>query len=474
MKQLFRALPSVDAVLTALLDAPEAQHECAQIPRALFREYVNDFLDQCRAEIRNGKYTAPEELALTALLPRLVSFIHGKNRPHFRRTLNATGVVVHTNMGRSVLAEEAVHAVSDACANYSNLEFDLATGERGSRYSHVEQLLMRITGAEAALVVNNNAAAVLIVLDTLCKGKEVIISRGELVEVGGSFRIPDVMTSSGAKLCEVGATNRTHLADYERAITDDTAALVRVHTSNYRIVGFHKDVPLPELVELGRKHNLPVIEDLGSGVFYDFSHLGLGHEPTVQQIVADGADVVTFSGDKVLGGPQAGIIVGRKDAIERIKRNPMNRALRIDKMTLAALEATLRLYTDLEIAKAKVPTLRMILAGKDELKERAQKLARRVRRALGNACTVSTAAGSSRVGGGSFPERDLPTTLVRLSPAAMSATELKKRLLAVELPLIGRLEDDSFCLDVRTLRDDEFALVTRSLQEALGLGGKDA
>ncbi|MFV0423518.1 L-seryl-tRNA(Sec) selenium transferase [Oleidesulfovibrio sp.] len=481
MNQLFRALPSVDAVLHALTDTVPAGAQSAStaksatrqplnlaaLPRPMLREHVNAFLNICREEIRAGVHASPESLGLEALMPRLCAYVQAQSRPRFRRVLNGTGVVVHTNLGRSLLAAEATKAVAEACAHYSNLEFDLSTGERGSRYSHVEDVLKSVTGAEAGLVVNNNAAAVLLVLDTLCKNREVIVSRGQLVEIGGSFRIPDVMTRSGAILHEVGATNRTHLKDYEAAINENTAALLRVHTSNYRILGFHKEVALDELCELGRRHNLPVIEDLGSGVFYDFTGLGLGHEPTVQQVVADGADVVTFSGDKVLGGPQAGIIVGRKEFIDRIKKNPMNRALRIDKMTLAALEATLRLYMDMDKATREVPTLAMILAKPEELARRARRLAMRLRKALGDAAQVTQRKGASRVGGGSFPERDLPTTLVCIRPAALSATELKACLLDTDPPLAGMLLEDAFCLDPRTLADNEFALVTNALSQAL-------
>jgi len=471
VSQLYRALPSVDRALDALAEyAPAAPRKgevaLAALPRALVREHVNGFLDVCREEIREGVYNAPEQLSLQALLPRMAAHVRAASRPHFRRVLNGTGVVVHTNLGRSLLADVAVEAVREACAHYSNLEFDLATGERGSRYSHVERILCQVTGAEAGLVVNNNAAAVMLVLDTLCKGREVIVSRGQLVEIGGSFRIPEVMEKSGARLREVGATNRTHLRDYENAITEETAALLRVHTSNYRIVGFHKEVTLDEMVALGRKHGLPVLEDLGSGSFHDFTALGLGDEPTVQQVVAAGPDVVTFSGDKVLGGPQAGIIVGRKEWIDRIKKNPMNRALRIDKMTLAALEATMRLYVDPELARRSIPTLSMVTATAEELRRRARRLAGRISRDLGEAFTVTMQDGASRVGGGSFPERDLRTTLVRVTPRDFSATELKQRLLDTDPPLVGRLEEDAFCLDPRTLSDGEFPLVSMALEQA--------
>ena len=360
MNNLFRSLPSVDACLSGLENAAPVLY--ATTPRPLLRSLTNAFLDGCRRDIKEGRLTDSGQLGLDALLPRLAAFAEKEAAPRFRRVLNATGVVIHTNMGRSVLADEAVNAILKACRGYSNLELNLATGERGSRYSHVEELLCTLTGAEAALVVNNNAAAVLITMDALCSGGEVVVARGQLVEIGGSFRIPDVMERSGATLREVGCTNRVHPQDYENAINERTVALMRVHTSNYRVVGFHADVSVEELADMAHRHGLPLIEDLGSGSFLDFTAAGLPGEPTVRSVVAAGADVVTFSGDKVLGGPQAGIIVGTKAIIEKIKRNPLNRALRIDKMTLAALEATLRLYLDEQLARKRIPTVAMITA----------------------------------------------------------------------------------------------------------------
>jgi L-seryl-tRNA(Ser) seleniumtransferase len=464
LSSLFRHLPSVDAALAALALEPDF----ARLPRPLLKDLVNRFLDLCREEIRSGSATRAADLALKALTPRLTAYVRSHSRPRFRRVLNATGVVAHTNLGRSLLADAAVQAVAAACAHYSNLEFDLATGRRGSRYSHVEELLCRLTGAEAALVVNNNAAAVLIVLETLAKGREVIVSRGQLVEIGGSFRIPEVMAKSGAFLREVGATNRTHLRDYEGAVTSETAAFLRVHTSNYRIQGFTSEVPLKELRVLGDRYGLPVLEDLGSGSLCDFAGTGLSGEPTVQSVVADGADVVTFSGDKVLGGPQAGIIVGRREAIETIKRNPLNRAVRIDKMTLAALEATLRLYLDPELARREVPTLRMIAAPEATLKTQAGRLARLLRQELGGRLDIRTRKGVSRVGGGAFPEQDLPTVLVALVPASGVAVEaLREALLGTDPPLVGRVEGEALCLDPRTLDTKEFGLAARALAQAL-------
>jgi L-seryl-tRNA(Ser) seleniumtransferase len=463
MSELFRNLPSVDLVLQRVAHLPEL----APFSRPLLRDLINLFLDQVRTDIRSGRISSSDQLLWSALEPALTDFIRRSGQPHFRRVLNATGVVVHTNLGRSLLAEQAVNAVAKACAHYSNLEFSLSTGQRGSRYSHVEEILCKLTGAEAGLVVNNNAAAVLLMLDTLAKRREVIVSRGQLVEIGGSFRIPDVMARSGAVLREVGATNRTHMQDYERAIGPDTAALLRVHASNFRIIGFHKEVDLQEMVALARRHDLPVLEDLGSGNLFDFTPFGLDHEPTVQETVAAGADVITFSGDKVLGGPQAGIIVGRKKFIDPIKKNPMNRALRIDKMTLAALEATLRLYLDPAAARQHIPTLRMITASPEELRRMAAGLARKLRRELGRKAQISLLPGTSRVGGGAYPERDLPTTLVGVRPARTRVDQVRENLLRTDPPLIGRIEQDAFCLDPRTLDRSEYGLAATVLGQAL-------
>jgi L-seryl-tRNA(Ser) seleniumtransferase len=442
----------------------EQDRALAGLPRPLLKDLVGEFLDLCREEIRSGAIADEAALALPALSARAAAYVRFKARPHFKRVVNATGVVIHTNLGRSILAGEAVEAVVQGCRHYSNLELALETGQRGSRYSHVEKLLCRLTGAEAGLVVNNNAAAVLLVLDTLAKGREVVVSRGQLVEIGGSFRIPEVMKKSGAVLREVGATNRTHLRDYAEAVGEGTAMLMKVHTSNFRIIGFHKEVDIVDLVALGRERGLPVFEDLGSGNLFDFSPYGFMPEPTVQQVLKSGVDVVSFSGDKLLGGPQAGIIVGRKEFIDRIKKNQLNRALRIDKMTLAALEATLRLYLDPELARRRVPTLAMITAGSDELLARARRLRRRLSRDLAGLAEVAVRPGFSRVGGGSFPEQDLPTSLVAVTPAAMDVESLRQGLLAVDIPVIGRVEDGRFCLDPRTLLDEEFALVAGAIK----------
>lgn len=464
MSELFRFIPSVDRLLQLIADDKQLNG----LPRVLVKDLINEFLEHCREEIRSGGLASKSELEPEQLRPRLLDSIKAKSRPRFRRVINATGVVVHTNLGRSLLAEAATEAVHKACRFYSNLEFSLDSGKRGSRYSLVEELLCRLTGAEAGLVVNNNAAAVLLMLDTLAKGLEVIVSRGQLVEIGGSFRIPEVMAKSGAILKEVGATNRTHLFDYEQAITPRTAGLLRVHTSNYRIVGFQKEVPLKELATLGKQYDLPVLEDLGSGNLHRFSEIEGFDEPTVDSVLKGGASVVTFSGDKLLGGPQAGIILGKAKYIQQIQKNPLNRALRIDKMTLAALEATLRLYLDHDRAVREIPTLSAILVEPGTLRARAGRLAARLKEAFAADFEVRTQSDSSRVGGGASPETELKTWLVCLKPRqGLSLEKLRQALLRTEPPLVGRVERDSFCLDPRTLNKGEVPLVLDCFKQAL-------
>ena len=336
-QNLLRAIPQVDEVLHWLSADTD-------VPLLLIKQAVREELENLRQNILAGKKVGKNNLAKKILLQHIQTRLQSKLEPNFKRVINGTGVVIHTNLGRSILPDSASDALIEAGTRYSNLEFDLATGKRGSRYSLVEKLLCDLTGAEAALVVNNNAAAVLLVLDTVAKGREVIVSRGQLVEIGGSFRIPEVMAKSGAKLVEVGATNRTHVKDYEGAISEETSLLLKVHASNFKMIGFTKEVSAEELVELAGRFKVLVMEDLGSGCFIDMSEYGLRKEPTVQETIKAGVDVVTFSGDKLLGGPQAGLIVGKRNIIDCIKRNQLNRALRIDKFTLAALETVLRLY----------------------------------------------------------------------------------------------------------------------------------
>ncbi len=461
MSSLFRLIPSVDICLRWL----EASYPST--PHSVLRECCRSVLDALREEIRSGAITEASALSMPSIQPRLAAAAEQNDRPKFRRVINGAGVVVHTNLGRSVLAKEAQDAVQIAAKGYSNLEFNLETGERGSRISLVEELLCQLTGAEAALVVNNNAAAVLLMLDSLWKGCEVILSRGQLVEIGGSFRIPDVMERSGAALREVGTTNRTHLADYERALSENTRAILWVHPSNYRIIGFHSTVPAKELADFAHEHHLPMLEDLGSGSLLDFSPYGLHDEPTVPEVIRQGTDVVTFSGDKVLGGPQAGIIVGRKALLDKMKKNQLLRALRCDKLTLAALEATLRLYRDRETALKSIPTVRRLSMGKEELHQKALLLKQLLDAELSSLASCTLKDDFSRVGGGSFPEQGMPTTLVCIEPHAFSAMQLKKQLLSTDPPLVGRLSESFFQLDPRTLEEEDFPDIARVLKTAL-------
>ncbi len=462
MSTLFRLIPSMDKVLNNLIK------EFPTVPRNMLKEAAEKFFETLRQDIKENIITSEKELQWNVIIKKAKSFIKAQTKPKFRSLINATGVIVHTNLGRSLLANYAIEAVKTACSYYSNLEFSLETGKRGSRYSLVEELLCELTGAESGLVVNNNAGAVFLILNTLAKDKEVIISRGELIEIGGSFRIPDVITSSGAILKEVGTTNRTHLHDYENAINENTAALLKAHTSNYKIIGFHKEVKLKELVELGKRYKLPVIEDLGSGNLISFPPHTNIYEPTVQSTIQKGVSVVSFSGDKMLGGPQAGIILGKKEYIERIKKNPINRALRIDKMTLAALEATLRLYKDPEQALKKIPTLNMIVTPISTLKQRALRLKSAIKKELVHFFDIKLQKDSSRVGGGASPEVDLPTYVVKLIPKnKIEPEQIKSALLKTEPPIILRLEDDSLVLDPRTILNKQIPLIVKSLKQAL-------
>lgn len=460
-QKLLRQIPSVDELLQHKL----IENLLVKHPRRLVISAIRTILDRQRKKVLEGEiYTLNRE----EILNQIKTEIEQRERNHLRRVINATGVVVHTNLGRSLLAKTAIEHLVEVARYYNNLEYDLDEGKRGSRYSHIEPLLCELTGAEAAMVVNNNAGAVFLTLNTLAYGKKVIISRGQLVEIGGSFRIPDVMANSGAILVEVGTTNRTHLYDYENAIDEDTAILMKAHTSNYKIIGFTKEVSLEELVTLAHKHELIVYEDLGSGNFIDFSKHGLGKEPTVQEAIAAGVDVVSFSGDKLLGGPQAGIILGKKKCIEQIKKNPLNRALRIDKFTLAALESTLKLYQDENLAINEIPTLRSIFASQETLRRRAQRLKRYFKKHFkAEDLSVTIKPDSSRVGGGALPTQELPTFVVGIKPATLSVSKLEERLRSTEPPLIGRIEEDMFLLDVRTIQEEDLKLIPTLIKIAL-------
>jgi len=460
-KEWYQKIPSVDR----LLNTPSLRRLSSRYPRPLVLKAIHQVLEEIRQDIRADKeLDGLSSLSLEKVSERIGKKVESLDRPSLRPVVNATGVVVHTNLGRSLLAERVLRNFRSLAGGYSNLEFDLNRGERGSRYVHVEGILKEITGTEAAMVVNNNAAAVLVALDTLARGREVIVSRGQLVEIGGSFRVPDVMKKSGARMVEVGTTNKTHLRDYANAIGPDTGLLLRVHQSNFQIVGFTEQVDTSALVDLGRKHGIPVMEDLGSGCFLDFSKFGLLKEPTVQEVLSQGVDVVTFSGDKMLGGPQAGIILGREDLIETIRKNQMTRALRIDKLTLLALEETLRIYRDEEAALREIPTLRMILQPKRSLKVKARRLLRFIGNVDQGNFALGLADGDSKVGGGALPLLSMPTALIALTPGKLSAHTMESRLRAYDPPIIARVEKERVLLDVRTIQDKELVTVAQAIQ----------
>jgi L-seryl-tRNA(Ser) seleniumtransferase len=454
-----KSIPKVDK----LLALPQLQELVRSYPRPVLLDVVHVVLNDLRSGLRTG---ALDPLAITDELVagRVRSALSAADAVSLRRVVNGTGVVIHTNLGRSPLPEAVREGMNDIAFAYSNLEFNLERGERGTRYAHVEELICRLTGAEAALVVNNNAAAVLLALSSLAAGRETVVSRGELVEIGGSFRIPDIMRQSGAHLVEVGTTNRTHPDDYRRAITPETGLLLKVHCSNFAVVGFTAEVAVAGLAEIGREAGLPVMADLGSGNLVDLQRLiGCG-EPTVQEYLAAGVDVVTFSGDKLLGGPQTGIIAGKAAYVEPMKKHPLLRALRVDKMTLAALEGTLRLYRDERQAVAEIPTLRMLTATPETLRPKGRSLLRRLRRLVPETVRVALVEGSSQAGGGTLPLLELPTLLVSVAVDGMSPGEVEGRLRRCPVPVIGRIHRGVYLLDLRTILDDDIPALTDGLR----------
>lgn len=457
---ILRQLPSVDALA----------HVCRQgngavDSPAFLLEAARGVLERKRQLILSA--SSPDELASIdlhseVLQAEVIAWLARAHHPQFRRVINATGVILHTNLGRALLSRSAVENVGKLASHYSNLEYDLERGVRGDRYVAVIGLLQRLTGAEDALVVNNNAAAVLLALQALASGREVVVSRGELIEIGGSFRIPDIMRASGALLHEVGTTNKTHLSDYRGAIHERTALLLKVHTSNYRIVGFTEAVSREALVYLGEESQIPVMEDLGSGNLIDLTAYGLDQEPTVSEVVRAGVGVVSFSGDKMLGGPQAGIIVGKKRYVEMLKRHPLNRALRIDKLTLAALEGTLRHYLDPEAAVREIPTLRMITAPEREVDRRARRLFRQLKEVIAEQWIVRVQASTSEVGAGTLPLTKIPTRVLSVRCDHMSANDVEQRFRQQDPPVIGRIQHETFFLDMRMVQDHELPDIVRA------------
>lgn len=448
--EAFRALPSVDQVL-----ASEAGRGLVAIHgRAATLAALRSRLEAMRNALRAGEPADPADL------PALVAAdLAEAARPRLRPVLNLTGTILHTNLGRATLADEAIAAASAAMANPLALEFDLETGGRGERDSHLRGLLCELTGAEDATVVNNNAAAVLIALNTLGQGREAVVSRGELIEIGGAFRMPDIMARARVRLVEVGTTNRTHPRDYEGALGAETGLILKVHTSNYRIEGFTAEVAAPKLAGIARKAGVPLLHDLGSGSLIDLARLGLRREPTVAEAVAEGADLVTFSGDKLLGGPQAGFILGRKDLIAAINRNPLKRALRLDKIRIAALEATLRLYRDPDRLTERLPTLRFLSRKPDDIAAQAERLAPRVQPLLPSGFAAAPCACDSQVGSGALPTDTLPSAGLRLTGEGGDAPDrLAAHLRTRATPVIGRIHDGALILDLRCLPSDDALL----------------
>lgn len=457
VNSLLRNLPQVDEVL----NQKKILELSNDYPHSIIVSCIRDALNEVRNDILSEKSTYLPDITL--IVDTVISKLKVKSKPSLKKVINATGVTLHTNFGRSILSKSAIDYVVDVSKNYSNLEYDEKNGTRSQRIIHIEKLICSLTGAEACMVVNNNAAATMLTLSEVAKGKEVVVSRGELIEIGGSFRIPEVMEQSGAILKEVGTTNKTKLTDYEKAYdAETTAAFLKVHTSNYRVLGFTEEVSLVDMVELGSKLNVPVIYDLGSGLFVDLSDIGID-EPTIPNIINTGVDLIMFSGDKLLGGPQAGIIVGKKQYIEKMKKNPLARILRVDKLTIAALYATLYEYYDVKKAKVNIPTLNMITKTKIELKSKAEKLCEILKSKLNN-INVGIEECMDQVGGGSAPLVKLYGYAVSLS-SKLPAEKLERILRKQEIPIIARINDNRVLIDVRCLFDDDIDYIISVLLE---------
>ncbi len=470
-QKLLRQLPAVDRLLRepAIIEALET------LPRRLVLQAIQETLNSCRLQITgsNPDQELPKMLDINPVKLALIAArsAAGKVALNIRPLINATGVVIHTNLGRAPLSAAAVEAMTAVAGSYNNLEFDLTSGQRGSRQDHLEELICDLTGAEAALVLNNNAAAVFLALNTVAARRSVVVSRGQLVEIGGSFRIPEIMSLSGARLLEVGTTNKTYLRDYERAIGEDSAAFLKVHTSNYHMIGFTAEVGTAELVALAHRHSLVMIEDLGSGVLLDLEKYGLPAEPRVEDSISAGVDLVTFSGDKMLGGPQAGIVVGRADLVQSMRTNQLARSLRVDKFTVAALEATLRLYYDEEVAIREIPVWRMLTAGSEYLLDRAERIASRFASIFGPD-NVSVIDGISKIGGGALPAAELKTSLVavRLKPGHGSPDIFAEEFRYGNPPVILRLQQDKLLFDPRTIfehEEDQLVAAAHAVYEKL-------
>lgn len=457
--KLLRKLPKVDELLM--------NEKVMEASSGLLREQVVDVIRTVIETVRREIFGSDEALdesyvSYDMVVDKVIQAVRNSHVKSLRRVINGTGVVLHTNLGRAKLSKSAMEAVAEVADKYSTLEYDPVKGGRGSRHVHVEKVIEKITGAEAAMVVNNNAAATTICLAALGRGKEMIISRGELVEIGGSFRIPEIMEESGAHLAEVGTTNKVKLSDYKNKINENTGAIMKVHTSNYKIIGFTEEVPLKELVKLGREENLPVIYDMGSGLMINLRDYGI-EEPTVREAIADGADIILFSGDKLLGGPQGGVIIGKKKYIDMMKSHPLARILRVDKMTLSAMEATFKEYYDDENAKEKIPVLSMLTRSEEKLKTDAEKLLEMIKKEA-PALDAKVEATEDVVGGGSAPATVLKGYSVSVQWNEASSQEIERRLGMDALPIIVRINHDKVLFDVRTIAEDEYRIIADRLK----------
>lgn len=459
---ILKKLPSIDHILKTTSN----DEWFLTIPRSIVLSSARTILESIRKDILDEKEKNIKVLDENIIL-KIKNLAKEKMKPKLVKVINATGVVLHTNIGRAVLCEDALKSIQEVAGSYSNLELNLKTGKRGSRYEVVDDLICELTGAQSSVVVNNNAAAVLLALNTIAKNKKVIVSRGELIEIGGSFRIPEIMEKSICILKEVGTTNRTHLADYENAICENTSLLLKIHTSNYTIKGFTTNVSLNDLTKLGQEKNITVMEDLGSGTLIDFSKYNLGFEPKVSDSIKTGADIVTFSGDKLLGGPQAGIIAGNKQSIDKIKKNPLLRALRIDKMTLTALEVTLKLYYDEQKAIEKIPTLKMLTMPLEDISKKAKKLLKLIDEKAGSRAKSKLMDMSSKSGGGSLPEICLPSKCVSVKPLNISISKFERSMRLSTPSVIGRIENDQYILDPRTIFDGQEQIISSTIDRVL-------
>jgi L-seryl-tRNA(Ser) seleniumtransferase len=458
-----RNLPSVDS----LLGDEKGRALVERFGREAYVKACRDVLEELRSEILSGQPSSREEknFARERIFGRVESRLRERFSPSLQKAVNATGILMHSGLGRAVLSEAAREALDEITRGYCNLALEVETGRRGQRDSHVSRLLCELTGAEAATLANNNAAATVLILNTLARGKEVVVSRGQLVEIGGSFRMPDVMKTSGAILREVGTTNKTHLRDYAEAINETTGAILRVHHSNYRIVGFAEEPAIEDLAELGKKHNIPVIDDLGSGALVDLQEFGLQTEPLIGRSIRAGVPVACFSGDKLIGGPQSGIIVGKADVISRIKKNPLARALRCGKMTIAALEATLKLFLAPEKLKESHPLYRMLSLSLEDLEKRARRMERALLKRLSHEIRVSVEDGGSQVGSGSVPVETIPTKLLSVKAPAKPPDEIARELRLRKPPIFTRIHKDAVLFDLRTIQPDEDRLVQEAILE---------